>query len=139
MFAFGWNDSTDKLESENEVVLPDKFSVGKYHLDEFGDPNNKVDYDYLSKYSPLHNIKDNVNYPTTLIITGENDDRVPPLHSYKFAAKLKNRVAQKNNIYLNVLDNSGHYGKISIKKDVVNEEAEFYSFIYHELTKDDKK
>jgi prolyl oligopeptidase len=122
-----------------DMLRYDKFSVGKYHLDEFGDPNNKVDYDYLSKYSPLHNIKDNVNYPTTLIITGENDDRVPPLHSYKFAAKLKNRVAQKNNIYLNVLDNSGHYGKISIKKDVVNEEAEFYSFIYHELTKDDKK
>lgn len=122
-----------------DMLRFDKFSVGKYHLDEFGDPNNKVDYDYLSKYSPLHNIKDKVNYPTTLIITGENDDRVPPLHSYKFAAKLKNRVAQKNNIYLNVLDNSGHYGKISIKKDIVNEEAEFYSFIYHELTKDDKK
>jgi prolyl oligopeptidase len=122
-----------------DMLRFDKFSVGKYHLDEFGDPNNKEDFDYLSKYSPLHNIKNDVNYPTTLIMTSENDDRVPPLHSYKFAAKLKNRTAQKNNIYLNVLDNSGHYGKISIKKDAVLEATEFYSFIYHELTKDDKK
>ena len=122
-----------------DMLRYDKFSVGKYHLDEFGDPKNKEDFDYLAKYSPLHNIKDDVNYPTTLIMTGENDDRVPPLHSYKFAAKLKNRAAQKNNIYLNVLDNSGHFGKISIQKDAVLEATEFYSFIYHELTKDDKK
>lgn len=121
-----------------DMLRFDKFTVGKYHLDEFGDPKNKKDYDYLSTYSPLHNIKNDVNYPTTLIITANNDDRVPPLHSYKFAAKLKNRIAQKNNIYLNVLDNSGHHGKISTNKDLIKEKSEFYSFIYHELTKDDK-
>jgi prolyl oligopeptidase len=122
-----------------DMLRFDKFSVGRYHLDEFGDPNNKEDFEYLSKYSPLHNIKNDVNYPTTLIITAENDDRVPPLHSYKFAAALKNRANQKNNIFLSVLDNSGHYGKISINKDAIKEHTDFYSFIYHELTKDDKK
>lgn len=87
------------------------------------------------EYSPLHNIKEDINYPTTLIVTGENDDRVPPIHSYKFAAKLQNRKAQKNPIYLLVNENAGHYGKVSTYNNRVKYDAEFYSFIWEELNK----
>ncbi|MEZ4853210.1 prolyl oligopeptidase family serine peptidase [Flavobacterium sp.] len=111
----------------------DEYTVGIYHLDEFGNPNNKEEFEYMMNYSPLHNIKEDINYPTTLIITSENDDRVPPIHSYKFAAKLQNREAQKNPIYLQVQSNSGHYGKISNYNSRVKQQATFYSFIWDKL------
>ena len=47
----------------------------------------KGSYDYLIKYSPLHTVKP-IKYPATMIITGDHDDRVVPLHSYKYIATL---------------------------------------------------
>lgn len=119
-----------------DMIKFDQYTVGHYHLNEFGDPKNPEDYQTLLDYSPYHNINPNINYPTTLIITAENDDRVPPLHSYKFAAKLKNRAAQKNQIYLSILNDSGHNGKVSTRNEFLKDEVNFYSFIYNELTKD---
>ena len=105
------------------------FTVGKYHNDEYGNPDLENEFNSLLEYSPYHNIKDDVDYPTTLIITSENDDRVPPLHSYKFAARLQNRASQKNPIYLKTLKNSGHYGKNANYKDQITEDSEFYNFL----------
>lgn len=110
-----------------------QFTVGKFHNDEYGNPEIENEFNSLLEYSPYHNIKEGVDYPTTLIITSENDDRVPPLHSYKFAAKLQNRNAQKNPIYLKTLKNSGHYGKIANYKDHITEDAEFYNFLLYHL------
>ncbi len=111
----------------------EEFTVGKYHLDEYGDPSKKEDFEAMMAYSPYHNVKDNVNYPTTLIITSENDDRVPPIHSYKFAARLQNREAQKNQILLKTQSDSGHYGKVSNYKNRTAESAEFYNFLMYHL------
>jgi len=110
-----------------------QFTVGKFHNDEYGNPEIENEFNSLLEYSPYHNIKEGVDYPITLIITSENDDRVPPLHSYKFAAKLQNRSAQKNPIYLKTLKNSGHYGKIANYKDHITEDAEFYNFLLYHL------
>lgn len=116
-----------------DMIKFNQYTIGKYHLNEFGDPENKAEFDNLLSYSPYHNIDEKTNYPITLIITSENDDRVPPLHSYKFAARLKNRESQKNPIYLETFDNSGHYGKISTYKDETKSEAEFYNFLLYHL------
>ena len=110
-----------------------QFTVGKYHNDEYGNPEIENEFNSLLEYSPYHNIKEDIDYPTTLIITSENDDRVPPLHSYKFAAKLQNRSAQKNPIYLKTLKNSGHYGKNANYKDHITEDSEFYNFLLYHL------
>lgn len=109
------------------------FTVGKYHNDEYGNPELENEFNSLLEYSPYHNIKNDVDYPTTLIITSENDDRVPPLHSYKFAAKLQNRASQKNPIYLKTLKNSGHFGKNANYKDQITEDSEFYNFLLYHL------
>ncbi|WP_298117809.1 prolyl oligopeptidase family serine peptidase [Flavobacterium sp.] len=116
-----------------DMLTYSDYSVGKYHLDEFGDPNNKTDFNYLLNYSPYNNLKESVNYPTTLIITSENDDRVPPFNSYKFTAALQNRENQKNPIFLKTLSNSGHYGKVSTYQNRINETAEFYGFLLYYL------
>jgi prolyl oligopeptidase len=110
------------------------YTVGRYHIDEFGNPDVKADYVSLLQYSPYYNLKDGVNYPTTLIVTSEHDDRVPPVHSYKFAARLQNRAGQVNPVYLKVIKNSGHSGGTNYEARI-NEEAEFYSFLLYHLTK----
>ena len=116
-----------------DMLTFDKYSVGRYHLNEFGNPSVKKDFENLLTYSPYYQIKNDVNYPTCMIITGENDDRVPPINSYKFAAKLQNRAAQKNPIYLKVQKNAGHNGKIATNAASINEEADFYNFILYHL------
>jgi prolyl oligopeptidase len=116
-----------------DMIKFDQFTIGARHHKEFGNPKIKAEFDSLFSYSPYHNVKEAVNYPTTLIITSENDDRVPPLHSYKFAAQLQNRVAQKNPIYLLEYNNAGHYGKISTYNSYIKKEVEFYSFLWFHL------
>lgn len=110
------------------------YTVGEHWEKEYGNPENKIDFESILSFSPYHNIKEGLNYPTTLIITSENDDRVVPMHSFKFAARLQNRVAQKNPIYLKILDNSGHYG-VSNYNNYFEEKAAFYSFILYHLKK----
>ena len=118
-----------------DMAKNDQYTVGKYHFEEYGNPENKEEFNSLLSYSPYYNIKENVNYPTTLLITSENDDRVAPLHSYKFAARLQNRAAQKNPIFLKTLSGSGHYGQVATYADYIKEEAEFYSFLLNYLNK----
>lgn len=115
-----------------DMVKFDQYTIGRKHLDEYGNPEKENEYNSLLKYSPYHNIMTDINYPITLIITSENDDRVPPFHSYKFAAKLQNRTAQKNPIYLQTIKNAGHYGNSTYQKRL-EEKAEFYSFLLYHL------
>lgn len=105
------------------------------NLSEFGTVTKKNEFLNLLSYSPFHTIKDSVNYPSTLIITGSNDTRVPPYQSYKFAGKLQNGLKQKNPILLWSQDKSGHYG--ANKYNSYIEESTFiYSFLINELAKD---
>jgi prolyl oligopeptidase len=66
-----------------------KFSGGSAWATEYGSAENAADFAYLSKYSPLHNIKPGTCYPATLVTTADHDDRVVPSHSFKFTATLQ--------------------------------------------------
>jgi prolyl oligopeptidase len=118
-----------------DMLRFEKFTVGNLHIDEFGTVNDSIDFVNLLNYSPLHNIKEETNYPGMLIITSDNDERVPPFHSYKFVAKLQNRTAQKNPILLKVEKNCGHYGSVGFLNSV-KKKAEFYGYIYNYLIED---
>jgi prolyl oligopeptidase len=108
------------------------FTIGHLHADEYGSINTQSGFENLLSYSPLHNIKENINYPATLLMTGDNDDRVPPFHSYKFAAQLQNRSAQKNPVLLRVEKGAGHAGATANIQRVLFEDADMYDFImYH--------
>lgn len=111
------------------------YTIGRFHYDEYGNPDNPADFAAMMQYSPYHNVKENINYPTTLIITSDNDDRVPPIHSYKFAARLQNRPSQINPVYLKTNLQSGHYGITTSYEDKISDKAKFYSFILYHLTK----
>ncbi|MFC2104405.1 prolyl oligopeptidase family serine peptidase [Bacteroidota bacterium] len=115
-----------------DMIRDEKFTVGNLHTDEFGTVKDSTSFINILSYSPLHNIRDDINYPGMLIITSENDERVPPFNSYKFTAKLQNREAQQNPIILKVVKNAGHYGSIGWITDI-RETAEVYGYIYKYL------
>lgn len=130
----------DLFKAVVPVVAPldmlrfEKFTVGHWHIDEYGTTKNRKSFENLYSYSPYHNIKEEINYPSMLIVTSENDDRVPPFHSYKFAARLQSRAVQKNPVILKVEKDAGHYGAMSLSSNI-QELADLYGFIMYELRK----
>jgi len=66
-----------------------KFTGGAAWATEYGSAENRGDFAYLYKYSPLHNVKPGTCYPATLVTTADHDDRVVPSHSFKFTATLQ--------------------------------------------------
>jgi len=71
------------------------FTIGHYSKAEYGDPDNAEDFKFISKYSSLHNITKGKEYPPTLLLTADHDDRVVPLHSYKFIATLQHELGNE--------------------------------------------
>jgi prolyl oligopeptidase len=118
-----------------DMIRFEKFTAGHFWADEYGTTSDSSSFKYLYSYSPFHNIKEDVNYPAMLIMTSDNDDRVVPSHSYKFAARMQNRPAQKNPILLRVEKNAGHYGATTINSEV-DEKANMYAFIWEMLHRD---
>ena len=106
------------------------------NISEFGTVKKEAEFKNLLSYSPFYNINETINYPSTLIITGTNDTRVPPYQSYKFAGKLQNGLKQKNPILLWTQENEGHYGASQYNSSIT-ELTYIYSFLIHELTKTD--
>ncbi|MGB5819012.1 MAG: prolyl oligopeptidase family serine peptidase [Saonia sp.] len=85
-----------------------KFTGAKSWIQEIGSPDNKEEFDVLYSYSPYHNIG-NKCYPPTLVMVGDKDDTTPPLHAYKYIAKLQTESKCKSNpILLKVMPNTGH-------------------------------
>ncbi|MGO4876298.1 prolyl oligopeptidase family protein [Pedobacter psychrotolerans] len=109
-----------------------KFTVGWGWAVEYGTSDKKEDFDYLIKYSPLHNVKPGVNYPATLITTADHDDRVVPAHSFKFAATLQEKYKGENPILIRIETKAGHgAGKPTTK--LIGEAADMWSFVFQNL------
>uniref|UniRef100_A0A673ZUG5 Prolyl endopeptidase n=1 Tax=Salmo trutta TaxID=8032 RepID=A0A673ZUG5_SALTR len=113
-----------------------KFTIGHAWTTDFGCCEVKEQFDWLIKYSPLHNIRvpegEGVQYPAVLLLTGDHDDRVVPLHSLKYIATLQHVVGrwsgQSNPLFIHVDTKSGHgAGKPTSK--VIQEVADTYAFI----------
>lgn len=106
-----------------------KFTIGWGWAVEYGSSDKKDQFDYLIKYSPLHNVKDSVSYPATLITTADHDDRVVPAHSFKFAATLQEKHKGENPILIRIDSKAGHgAGKPTAK--VIEEVTDIWSFVF---------
>ncbi|XGW33468.1 hypothetical protein V3C99_017691 [Haemonchus contortus] len=115
-----------------------KFTVGGAWVPEFGNPDVEKDFHFISKYSPLHNIKfpEGRQWPSTLLMTADHDDRVVPSHTLKYAAtlyeKAKLHEPQTNPLLVRVEVKAGHgAGKPTAK--VIAEIVDMYSFLQRVL------
>jgi len=80
--------------------------------------DNKEMFEYLKGYSPVHNVKKGVEYPATLVTTGDHDDRVVPAHSFKFAAELQEKQTGNNPVLIRIETDAGHGAGTPVSKTI---------------------
>ncbi len=95
-----------------------KFTVGWGWAVEYGSSDNEKDFNYLIKYSPLHNVKKGTTYPATMITTADHDDRVVPAHSFKFAATLQENNSRQTPMLIRIDTQAGHGAGKSTSKQI---------------------
>jgi prolyl oligopeptidase len=95
-----------------------QFTAGHFWRDEYGTADDPAEFKALLAYSPYHNLKQGAHYPATLITTADTDDRVVPMHSFKFAAALHHAQGGPAPILLRVETRAGHGAGIPISKRI---------------------
>ncbi|MCC5949867.1 MAG: S9 family peptidase [Nitriliruptoraceae bacterium] len=104
-----------------------RFTIGWAWISDYGDPEDVADLEVLLRYSPYHNLEEGRSYPATLVTTGDTDDRVVPLHSFKFAAALQHAQGGTAPVLLRVDIAAGHgAGKPTAK--LLDERADVLAF-----------
>ena len=89
--------------------------------------DSKEMFEYLKGYSPVHNVKEGVEYPATLVTTGDHDDRVVPAHSFKFAAELQDKQSGSNPTLIRIETNAGHGAGTPVAK-TIEQYADIFGF-----------
>ena len=115
-----------------DMLRFNQFTIGWAWESDYGSPKNAAEFAALRAYSPYHNTKPGSAYPATLIYTADHDDRVVPLHSYKFAAALQHAQAGSAPILIRIDTKAGHgAGKPTNKQ--IEEWADLWGFLVQQL------
>lgn len=116
-----------------------KFTAGAGWAYDYGtSDDSKAMFEYLKGYSPVHNVKQGVKYPATLVITADHDDRVVPAHSFKFIAELQEKHQGDNPVLIRIETNSGHGAGTPISKRI-EQSADIMAFILYNMGVDEFK
>jgi prolyl oligopeptidase len=101
------------------------FTIGRFWIPEYGSSDDPSDFSVLYAYSPLHRVRDDVEYPPVLITTAETDDRVDPGMARKLAARLQ--AARGGPSLIRIERRAGHGAGKPVAK-MVEEDADIYTF-----------
>jgi len=109
-----------------------KFTIGWAWTGDYGSSDDKAQFEYLYKYSPLHNISSTANYPAIMVTTADHDDRVVPAHSFKYIAALQAAYKGTNPVIVRIEANAGHSaGKPTSKQ--IEENTDMWSFAFFNM------
>jgi prolyl oligopeptidase len=106
------------------------FTIGAAWISDYGNPEDPEQFAETLAYSPLHNVRNGISYPATLVLTGDHDDRVVPLHSHKFTAALQHAQAGDQPILTRIEVSTGH-GLGKPTSLIVTEWADLLAFAAH--------
>jgi len=110
-----------------DMLRFDRFTAGRYWVDDYGYPSKEADFRVLRAYSPYHNIRSGTEYPAILVTTADTDDRVVPGHSFKYAAALQAAQIGPKPHLIRIETRAGHgSGKPTDK--VIAEAADSWAF-----------
>lgn len=110
-----------------DMVRFDRFTAGRYWVDDYGYPSKEADFKTLYAYSPYHNIRGGRGYPAILVTTADTDDRVVPGHSFKYTAALQAADIGDKPHLARIETRAGHgSGKPTDK--VIEETADLWAF-----------
>nr|WP_232280881.1 prolyl oligopeptidase family serine peptidase [Novosphingobium nitrogenifigens] len=113
-----------------DMLRFDRFTAGRYWVDDYGYPDREADWRILRAYSPYHNVHDGASYPAIIVTTADTDDRVVPGHSFKYAAALQAAAIGPKPHLIRIDTRAGHGAGKPIDK-VIAEAADVYAFLAH--------
>ncbi|MFO7978138.1 MAG: prolyl oligopeptidase family serine peptidase, partial [Bacteroidales bacterium] len=109
-----------------------QFTIGWAWVDDYGSSEDPDQFENLYSISPVHNIREGLNYPAVLVTTGDHDDRVVPAHSFKYIATLQNKYQGMNPVMIRIETQAGHgAGKPTSK--VIEELADVLAFTWYNM------
>ncbi|WP_291284889.1 prolyl oligopeptidase family serine peptidase [Flavobacterium sp.] len=94
--------------------------------------DNKEMFEYLKGYSPVQNVKKGVQYPATMVTTGDHDDRVVPAHSFKFASELQEKQTGNNPVLIRIDVKAGHGAGKSVAA-TIQESVDIQAFTLYNM------
>ena len=106
----------------------DRFTAGRYWVDDYGYPDRDADFRTLRAYSPYHNIRGGADYPAVLVTTADTDDRVVPGHSFKYTAALQAADTGEAPKLVRIETRAGH-GSGKPTEKIIEEYADMWAFI----------
>jgi prolyl oligopeptidase len=110
-----------------DMLRFDRWTAGRYWVDDYGYPSKEADFRTLYAYSPYHNVKGGRDYPAILASTADTDDRVVPGHSFKYTAALQAADIGAKPHLVRIETRAGHgSGKPTDK--VIEEAADIWAF-----------
>ncbi len=113
-----------------DMLRFDRWTAGRYWVDDYGYPSKEADFKVLRAYSPYHNIKDGTDYPALLVTTADTDDRVVPGHSFKYTAALQAADLGDKPQLIRIETRAGHgSGKPTDK--IIEEYGDILAFLAH--------
>jgi prolyl oligopeptidase len=113
-----------------DMLRFDRFTAGRYWVDDYGYPNREADFRVLRAYSPYHNIRPGTSYPPMLVTTADTDDRVVPMHSFKYIAAIQAADRGPNPHLIRIETRAGHASGKPTDKQIA-EFTDMYAFIAH--------
>lgn len=111
-----------------DMLRFDRFTSGRFWVDDYGRPDREEDWHTLRRYSPYHNIAGGRAYPAILVTTADNDDRVVPAHSFKYVAALQSADIGERPRLLRVEARAGHGAGKPVEK-VIGAGADVLAFL----------
>ncbi len=115
-----------------DMLRYEKFLVARYWVPEYGTAENADDFKYIYAYSPYQHVKAGTKYPAVLLLTGDSDTRVAPLHARKMTALLQASTGSDKPILLHYDTDAGHSGGAPVSKQIENTTREL-SFLIWQL------
>lgn len=112
-----------------------KFTAGAGWAYDYGTADDSKEmFEYLLKYSPVHNAKPGTAYPATMVMTADHDDRVVPAHSFKFAAAMQavQRETTAKPMLIRIETKAGH-GAGKPTAMIIQEHADKWAFMLHNM------
>ena len=111
-----------------DMLRFDRFTSGRFWVDDYGSPSREADWRVLRAYSPYHNIRVRGDYPAILVTTADTDDRVVPAHSFKYVAALQAADLGSRPHLLRVEAQAGHGPGKPVDK-VISSGADVLAFL----------
>jgi prolyl oligopeptidase len=110
-----------------DMVRYELFDNARKWIEEYGTVEDREDFAALHGYSPYHHVAEEVDYPATLFVAGDGDDRCNPAHVRKMAARLQERSAQRQPILVDYSAERGHSPALplSVRTDALTRRIAF--------------